>query len=337
MTSFFPIEAAPRDAEIERLIITAAENLLRDLAPLEAASSQWSDGEIAYAGIERAMSRCLATLEQTGLVGEANRGPSAGLWNIARTWLEVGDLQRHAREKPRGYAGDFEMLAKIFREVHSPHPLGRWFDKFFQAQAAPAAVRNRMHMVSSDIVAAASSGANHLKIVVIGCASALDVLDALRKLTEKDREKLSLVLLDLDPRAIEAARSPLLELVQPQQLQLAATNLLRLPKRPTDQALIAGAHRIYCTGLFDYFDDQQAAAMLATFVAHLAPGGESLVFQFSHSNPTRGYMEWIGNWYLRYRNESDLDRIRELGGISRAQCRLSAEPLGVNLCWHLSH
>lgn len=327
----------PSDEQIDRTIDSAAEGLVSDLMPVQSASDNWNRGEIAYPAIAAAMSRCLEQLQQTGLSGQANRGPSARLWNIAHSILEVGDLQLHARMKPRGYAGDFEMLAKIFLQSRCEHRLGRWFDQFFQAQAAPTAVRNRMQMVASDIVSAAAATTGPLKISVIGCGSALDVKQALETLSAADRERISLVLLDLDPRAVEAAEVNLQTLLAPEQVRLAATNLLRLPRRAADRQAIDGSQRIYCTGLFDYFDDQQSADMLATFHQHLAAGGESLVFQFSETNPTRGYMEWIGNWYLRYRSLEDLDRIRKTAGISQLQCELTSEPLGVNLCWKLRH
>jgi len=36
---------------------------------------------------------------------------------------------------------------------------------------------------------------------------------------------------------------------------------------------------------------------------------EMIVFNFAPSNPSRAYMEWLGNWYLTYRDEAAVARL----------------------------
>jgi hypothetical protein len=94
---------------------------------------------------------------------------------------------------------------------------------------------------------------------------------------------------------------------------------------------LAGADLIFCTGLFDYLDDPTAAEMLSVLWQQLGAGGQLRVFNFSPVNPTRAYMEWLGNWYLTYRTDSQMQSLAAAAGIPPECCAIGAEPLGVNL------
>ena len=106
-----------------------------------AAPDQWQDNARSYAALEPAVSRALVRLSDLDLWGPQNRLPSNEFWSVAGDLLRHGDLLYHARVKPRGYAGDFEMLEKICFQTVCDHPLGRLLDRFFQNQHAPRAVR----------------------------------------------------------------------------------------------------------------------------------------------------------------------------------------------------
>ena len=88
---------------------------------------------------------------------------------------------------------------------------------------------------------------------------------------------------------------------------------------------------VLCLGLFDYLDDDDAAAMLRLFWQSLRPGGVLVVGNFAPHCQARAYMEWVGNWYLTYRTRDQLARLALAAGIPESRFRIGAEPLGVNL------
>jgi hypothetical protein len=310
----------------------AAERLRATLTPLAALADRHELDEMAYPRIRSAIDDCLGDLQATGLWGRDNLLPSSELWNIAGEILLRGWLQNQARIKPRGYAGDYEMLARIYQSRLCDDPLGRHFDRYFQEQAAPQAVRNRMAMMADWIRQAVNnSDSAPLKIVIVGSAFGLEVRDGLAGLSAAARRRVSVVLLDLDPQALEFARIRLETLLPEGQLTLAAENLFRLPDRPRAASRLQGADLLFCAGMFDYLDDAAATDMLATFWQRLAPGGRMWVFQFAPQNPTRAYMEWLGNWYLVYRLESDLRTLAVAAGMPHAAIQCGAEPLGIDL------
>jgi len=278
-----------------------------------------------------ALDKCLARLKPLGLWGPDNRLPSSDLWNLCGHHLARGWLQNQARTKPRGYAGDYEMLARIYAGQLTDDPLGRSFDRYFQNEAAPRAVRNRMRMMADWIVGAVEAATASFQVAVVGSAFGLEVRDALLRLPETARRPVRIVLLDLDPAAVEFARSQLAPLVANDQLTPASVNLFRLSERPRLGEALQDSQLILCPGLFDYLDDAAATAMLRSLYARLAPGGRLVVFQFAPQNPTRAYMEWFGNWYLLYRDSQKFQQLVASAGLGASMIQLGAEPLGIDL------
>ena len=312
-------------AEVSTIVRAAANGLLRELAPLIERAEVGRLGDDAYPQLERAIHHSLDALATTGLWGPDNRVPSSELWNIAGPVLERSLLINRARTKPRGYAGDYEMLAWIHENRRCDDPLGRLLDRYFQEQAAPQAVRNRMSEISDMIVETARSSTQPVKIGVVGSAFGLDVRDGLRRLSHLDRDRVRLTLLDLDPAAIEYAKQVLQPWLLAPQLTAESGNLFRLATNNRLLNHLNAMDLIVCPGMFDYFDDAQAAVMLACLSKCLTYGGRLVVYQFTWANPTRAYMEWLGNWYLTYRDAGQLRQVATNAGIERGS-RIDDEP-----------
>ncbi len=310
----------------------AAEKLVADLERAEGQTGHWSSEKLTEALVEAALSECLARLAETGCWGEANRVPSAELWRIAGQLLEAGTLQYAARFKPRGYAGDFELLACICEDYRCDHPLGRAFDHFFQVQAAPQAVRARTEQTAAALVShclAKSSDAYHA--VSVGAGPAIDVRQAVSVLPESRRNAVRITLLDLDPEALDYAREHLAPLVEPGALQCIRANPFRLGQGANPASALEEADFLSCPGLLDYVADEAAASLLRLLWERIAPGGMLLAGNFAPHNPTRAYMEWIGNWYLAYRTARQIEELGNRAGIPRGRFTIRCERLGIDL------
>lgn len=326
-----------RSDALEQRVEQIARRLETDLRAAFDSTGGWRDAELTDRLANDALRRALDQLSATDCWGEANRLPSSTLWRIAGGWLETGSLQRRARTKPRGYAGDFEMLAQIGAHRVCDHPLGAAFDRFFQAQAAPQAVRNRTELLAEAIAGFVQRRADGpVRIVSVGSGPALDLQGMCQRLAPPHRQRLQMTLLDLDPAALDYADSQLAPLVAPPQVRLVRENLFRLAQPSRSRKFLDGADVIVCSGLFDYLDAAAAAAMLSCFRQTLSPGGEAWAFNFGPHNPSRAYMEWIGNWYLIYRTAEEMAELAAQAGIPPQQFQIAAEPSGVNLYWQIT-
>jgi extracellular factor (EF) 3-hydroxypalmitic acid methyl ester biosynthesis protein len=332
--------SSPELTPVEVVVRLATTKLISELRAIEASLADQSDDDL-FQAVAAALDQCLAACSSTGVWGQANQLPSSVLWNMAGPLLERGWLLNRARTKPRGYAGDYELLARIYENRLCNDPLGRLLDRYFQGHTAPVAVRNRMAMIADWIAEEARGpvggpqGAHAprspLKVAVVGSAFGLEIRAALARLDARQRQAVTVKLIDVDPAALDFARDRLAELLPPERIATASANLFRLPERPRLAEPLAGSDLLFCPGLFDYLDDAAAAAMLGLFWQLLAPGGRLVVFQFAPHNPSRALMEWIGNWYLIYRDEQSLRSVAAAAGFPAQQVKMGAEAQGVNL------
>ena len=317
---------------LQTAVRLAAEDLVARLAWAERQTDHWTRLDLTDALVDAALNECLDRLIAIGCWGQSNRIPSSQLWEVAGPLLATGAMQLQAREKPRGYAGDYDLLAKICMQWCCDHPLGRAFDRFFQHLAAPQAVRARTELIAAWMAQQCLrrfDAGKECRLVSVGSGPALDVYGALAMLP--DRSRCSVLLLDLDPEALEYAQRRLEPLMTPGSVVGRRENLFRLPQRSNRRELLGNPDFLVCSGLFDYLDDEPAAAMLGLFWDGLAQGGRLVVGNFAPHNPTRAYMEWIGNWYLLYRTR---DQMRQLGiraGIPEDRMKITAERTGVDL------
>lgn len=87
---------------------------------------------------------------------------------------------------------------------------------------------------------------------------------------------------------------------------------------------------IYCAGLFDYLQDKTCKQLLTYFYHILAPGGCLLATNVDDSNPNKGWMEYVLEWHLVYRNSQQLASIRP-NGVEKDQFYVKRDPTGVNI------
>jgi len=324
---------APRNDE-KRIVQVrqTAEALVKSLEAAERLTSHWASELLADALVDRALSDCLRRLSELGCVGRENQILSGELWRVAGSWLKVGTLQERARTKPLGYAGDYLMLDWIVRWQCCEHPLGRFFDRYFQRQAAPEAVRARTLLAAGAIAGDFfASSSNDFHVVSVGVGPGVDLAAALEMIPPRQRQTLRFTLLDLDEAGLEFAAAQIGQHAGHDRVTVLRENLFRLPRNRNATERLTGADFILCTGLFDYLDDEAAAGLLAMFWQSLSPGGRVLVGNFAPHCPTRTYMEWVGNWYLNYRTADELKSLAKTAGIPTGHWNIRAERLGIDL------
>ena len=320
-------------AELAAVARETGERLVAELERAESLSAGWTDENLGYALLSCAMDRALSDLAATNCWGKDNQLPSGMFWAAAGRLLDVSWLQHRARFKPRGYAGDFEMFERFWQRQCVEHPLGRLFDRYFQGQAAVEAVRTRTEQLAAALVERrlTSPPDRPFHVVSVGCGPAIDIVLALEWLPAARRGQLRLTLLDLDQAALDHARQCLAPLIDSSQIVLLRENLYRLADKPRSADALNGADFLFCTGLFDYLPDDAAAKLLRLFWQRLSDVGTLVVGNFAPHNPTRAYMEWMGNWYLIYRTSAQLDELALAAGLPRGKITLGAERMGIDL------
>ncbi|MBK7761868.1 MAG: class I SAM-dependent methyltransferase [Bacteroidetes bacterium] len=232
-------------------------------------------------------------------------------------------LHGHIKSKPFGYAGDFMIIDKIYKEqITEDDRFVKW-DIFWNKHAASKAVRNRKDYFIKTISDKLSHKTS-LQLLDVASGPARD-LEEIYKIIPS--HQLHTVCIEADKNAIEYAKK--LNECNEHEIDFIHKNIFRFS---TDQKFDI----VWSAGLFDYFNDAIFVKLLRKFISWTASGGEVIIGNFSTQNPSRNYMELIGDWFLEHRSKDHLINLALEAGAEQKNIRVGSEMEGVNLFLHIT-
>jgi extracellular factor (EF) 3-hydroxypalmitic acid methyl ester biosynthesis protein len=231
-------------------------------------------------------------------------------------------LHGHIKSKPYGYAGDFMIIDKIYREQLTEDDRFVKWDIFWNKHAAAKAVRNRKDYFKATVLEQLNQKGT-LKLLDVASGPARDVHEIYAIIQP---EQLHTVCIDMDKHAIDYAKN--LNTSHSQRIEFIHQNIFRFQTEETFDL-------VWSAGLFDYFNDALFVKILRKFLQWTSKGGEVVIGNFSTQNPSRNYMELIGDWFLQHRSKEDLFQLAQAAGAPKANIHIDAEMEGVNLFLHV--
>lgn len=228
-------------------------------------------------------------------------------------------IHGYVYRKPLGYAGDFRLIDMIYTRHQSGHKLYKRWDRYFHYNMATGAVRNRKDFFKQQLLDKISGRKAPLHLLNVASGPARDLYELYRRI---EPGMLVTTCVDIDADAIAFAS----ELCNPysEQINFYQKNILRFSSAEKYDV-------IWSAGLFDYFEDRLFVMALKRLLTMLRPGGEILIGNFSEHNPSRGYMELFGEWFLIHRSGEKLISLSVQAGVQRELITVEQEPLGINL------
>lgn len=227
-------------------------------------------------------------------------------------------IQGFAYCKPHGYAGDYEIIEKIYgHHVSSEVHLANW-DNFFQSHPAAQAVRNRVSFFLDQVWEVKTHHPRGARILNVASGPGRDMFECLQTIGPSG---LTFDCVDQDPHAIHHAQklchnfSAYLNFFHQNVFKFVANQTYNL---------------IWSAGLFDYFSDNLFKRVLKRLLPYLEKKGKLVIGNFSNSNPSQDYMEFF-NWLLHHRSAEKLRKLAEECGVLPDQITVKQEPEGVNL------
>ena len=256
------------------------------------------------------------------LAGELSETDVAGIREALAPALCPETMQGFAYTKPHGYAGDFEIIDRIYTRYEARQPqLVKW-DRFYHSQPAPRAVRNRKTYFH-ELLAAHTARKAPLRVLKIASGPGRSMYEFLNANPDA---KLHIDCVELDGKAIDYARR--LNARHLDRIAFHQQNALKF--RP-----VGLYDLVWAAGIFDYFSDRVFVSLAQRLLRALASGAELVIGNFSESNPSRPYMELVGEWKLHHRSRANLKALALRAGASADRVRISSEPEGVNLFLHV--
>ncbi|MEE9328399.1 MAG: class I SAM-dependent methyltransferase [Cocleimonas sp.] len=225
-------------------------------------------------------------------------------------------------QKPHGYAGDFELINRIYIKWKSDNLQFYKWDILYHALEATEAVRNRVDYFKGLARLTAKKHDSAL-VLNLGSGPCIDLFGYLR--TERSH-KLKFECLDMDQKAIDFGTVVCDNYLD--DIKFIKKNALKFD--PGYQYDL-----IWSAGLFDYFNDKIFTRLLRRVYAMLKPSGELVIGNFSTYNPSREIMELLGQWYLYHRSKETLFKLAVKAGIPKHLIEVEQEDMGINLFLHL--
>ncbi len=224
--------------------------------------------------------------------------------------------------KPHGYAGDYELIDRIYSRWKSEDVKHQNWDDLYHEMEATIAVRNRKEYFLN-LITEVESKVDSPVVLNIGSGPCIDLYQYLVKVPNT---KAKFDCLDMDIKAIDYASAVCDNYMD--KIKFIHLNVFRY-KSDIKYNLIWSA------GLFDYFSDKLFVRLAIRMYKILETGGELVIGNFSTENPSRGLMEVILQWYLHHRSEKELIELGLLAGVPREKISVKSEQTGVNLFLHL--
>ena len=279
-----------------------------------------------------------ASLELSTLIGklpkEAHADYRSALLRHLGQYFAASPFLSRAKNKPLGYAGDYEMMNMLYRDhAEGVSLFGKAMNMWATQSPVARANINRIEYLGTKIHAALrAKPKGRVRIASIGCGPAQEIHSFLTKHPELG-ERLDIALIDQEARAITHCERSLA------QLALRANARIRPIKESarhllTDRKLgdaLGECELIYSAGLFDYLADRSFSALLHVLYHALTPGGMLYVGNVAEHNPDRAAMEFFTEWFLYHRSPAGLLAQAKLLSPPPSKANVEAEPTGVNL------
>jgi extracellular factor (EF) 3-hydroxypalmitic acid methyl ester biosynthesis protein len=227
-------------------------------------------------------------------------------------------IQGFAYHKPHGYAGDFEIIEKIYGYHIAPDiHLANW-DKFFQSHGAAQAVRNRISFLLDQVWNIKTQHRRQTRILNVASGPGRDMYECFKIMGSSG---IVFDCVDQDQNAINHASDLCREFSS--HVNFFHQNVFKFTANQTYDL-------IWSAGLFDYFSDNLFKRVLKRLLPLLEKKGKLIIGNFSDQNPSQDYMEFF-NWLLQHRSVEKLRLLAQECNVLSHNISIQKEPEGVNL------
>lgn len=221
---------------------------------------------------------------------------------------------KRAFHKPRGYAGDAVMLDYVYAGVAPEHTRHTGQGIFQCTTRGPMglSVLYRRSLLSAYIndVVARNQEARILSVASGHCRELVGTL----ALGNDFRGEV--VAFDQDPESCAEVSS-----AYPKGVKAIVGGVKGLIGGQIDMGRF---DLIYSAGLYDYLPPAPAAMLTNTLKGMLKPKGRLLIGNFGRGSDGRGYLDWVMDWHLLYRDEAEL--LSLLGDTSKFKVKSFSDP-----------
>ena len=246
-------------------------------------------------------------------------------------YFSTADMAARAKNKPRGYAGDFEMMNQIYRNgFEGKDLLGKILHNYITNEDSSDSVNFRRPFFRAYYEELKNSPRKEFSALSIACGPALEVRELIADWPQEQLDRLYVTLFDLDNVALEHAQNSIFETAMPsgktpkiQFINASVKSFL------TQNSKVSGRYDlIYSGGLFDYLDNPTSTALTEKLFDNLNPGGKLIIGNFTKNNTTKAFCHLITHWHLIHKTEKEI--LAWAAKIPSASIQMKFDPHRIN-------
>jgi extracellular factor (EF) 3-hydroxypalmitic acid methyl ester biosynthesis protein len=266
---------------------------------------------------------------------EAENGHDPTLLNDVRIgfrqetapWFNRSWIAHRARTKPSGFAGDFEMLIKLYEQATPARGLGGYLDLCILDLPLARAVRARLKSARDFLIREVQSRAGDIRVLNIACGPCREFVDWPAEISEG---KIEIVAMDNDPKALSHVKSHVVPMLPPTvELRPTRYNALRTRSASMTVSKFGKFDIIYSVGLCDYLPDEQLIAIFSALQQTLVDNGALYIAFKDTEQYDKTPYQWHLDWFFFQRTEYECLRLYEAAGIRAETMDTSRDDTGI--------
>lgn len=235
-------------------------------------------------------------------------------------WFDRSALMKHALAKPRGYAGDYEMLIAIYEGQPRSRGIGGYLDLYFLQTELARAVPARLQGVREFLIDEVAERGGTVTALDIACGPAREFTAGFAL---PDHCRLKVICLDHDEAALDYVRNRVAPQAPPNvALECVKHNALRMMSGVSNRRHFGAPDIIYSVGLCDYIPDEIMIRLLRGWRETVADGGVIYVAFKDCLLYNAARYQWLVDWNFFQRTEADCLRLFEQAGYDTAEMEL---------------
>ncbi len=257
-----------------------------------------------------------ATLEDVSIADRAN------LFDVLRPLLNMDSMIGHTFLKPHGYAGDFELIYKIYTEWKSDDPDQYKWDELYHSTETVKAIKARQAYFVNQTSQKYSEN-KPLSVLNLGSGACIDLLAFFNK---NPRSPVVFDCVEMDEKAIEFGSSVCDNYIDSISFNNQNVFLFKSAKK---------YDLIWSAGLFEYFSDKLFISLIRKYFKLLNTGGEFIIANFSENNSSKALLDLMCRWEIEHRSEEKLLELATDAGIPKGNIEIKLQKAGFNLFLHI--
>jgi len=243
-----------------------------------------------------------------------------------RPWLDRSWIYNRALSKPRGYPGDYELLAVLYANVPKGRGLAGYVDLYLLNITLTSAIRERLRCAKSFLIEELGRRHGDVSILNVACGSIREYEGGLE---HPDDTNVRITCIDTDRETLDYVESrSTTPAMRSLHIKCVSHNAIRTSSAQGNIRRFDRPDILYSIGLCDYIPDKYLVPMLQGWRETVREGGVVYVaFKDSRKYSTTVY-QWHLDWYFLQRTEEDIRSLFERAGYDMYRLKMTRDATG---------